>query len=226
MGRVVLLSGGIDSFLAWEYLGRPAALHVDMGLPYSDKERGAVAWLQRSYAPVGWETVTLSSDLLRRLVTPQAPFVPSRNLLLAIIGTWYADEVCIAGIKGDHVVDKSPEAFDLMSGTLRLLGANEHILVFSPFWSMTKSDIVRWYMRQGGNAEALRQCIGCYDPRPGHCGDCPCCLRKWVAMRQAGVEPGYQLSKRIVDEYRAKMLTGDYAAERVRETLEVLPNGD
>jgi len=194
MKTVVMLSGGIDSILAWEYLGRPPCVHVDLGLPYSAKELDAVISLMTKTG-MDLDIVHMHGHNLE--VTASESFIPGRNLLLGVIGSWYGDHICIGGVLGDDVEDNTAASFSDMSATLSAY-SRKTVELFTPFRDKTKADIIRWYAeKQGGDVEVLHSAVGCYSGVADHCGDCPCCARKWIALKAAGIEPRFELSSRM-----------------------------
>ena len=92
-------------------------------------------------------------------------------------------------------------------------------LVFSPFWEMTKGDIVKWFLDEVGNVDALHQTVGCYHASIHQCGRCGSCFRKWVAFKVNGIEPTFEILNEIKTEYRARAMSGHYNERRNQEIL-------
>ena len=145
MRQILLFSAGLDSFPAWHYLGRPPALYFDIRHHFREQELAAVSDL----AGRCQMDLTISTELdLSAWDTPQGDLIPFRNVLLAMLAALRADVIWCAGVKGDHTDDKSPEAFAAMSEMLTRF-AGRPVRVDSPFWEMTKTNIVAWYLREG-----------------------------------------------------------------------------
>ena len=179
---VVMFSGGVDSLIAWFYLNKPKCVHVNLHLPYSKKEIEAVNYFSDRFN-MNCEIVDISFiDSFPFSPTLEDPFIPSRNLFLAIIGSWFGEKICIAGVRGDLVEDKNPEAFKMMSKIITSF-SRKKVEVFSPFWDMTKGDIVKWYLDNIKDIEALHKTVGCYHPTMHQCGNCGSCFRKWVSLK-------------------------------------------
>jgi 7-cyano-7-deazaguanine synthase len=205
---VLLFSGGLDSLVAFHYLGRPLCVHVNLHGPYSNKEWDTVLKLKK-ILNLDLEAVDLGFDKQPFSKLSEDAFIPARNLLLATVGSWYGSKVCIGGIKGDNVEDNNPEAHKQMSGILSAQ-SRKTIEVFSPFWEMTKADIVAWYLEHVGDEELLHLSTSCYHPTEHQCGDCGSCFRKWVALKANGIEPRYLLSSRISETYLHRVRNGHY----------------
>jgi len=197
---VNLVSGGIDStVMQYMYPGH-TPVFVDYGQPYAAAEEATCRGLfdKRLVKIVAKRKERLSNNI----------FVPARNLMLAAVVTAQLapDEIWMAGLRDDKVVDKTPEAFARMSEVISSV-AGKQVKVHSPFWSLSKGEIVEAYLAEGHDAEVLRrQTFSCY--RRVHfgtnCLDCPACFRKFVALVTNGIEM-QPLCRRICDEYLGKL---------------------
>lgn len=215
--RILLFSGGLDSYIAWHWLGKPQTVYFDLGTPYSSYEIKVI----KELIP----TTIIDSSLnlaSRQMLDSDTAFIPMRNLYLAMLACKYGEEIIICGLKDDNVGDKTPQAFARFTVSLSALN-NRQIKVTSPFWGMTKADIVKWYLEtyQGDKAKLL-ETISCYTPsldtkafrlNKRYCGKCRCCFRKWNALFVNGIElPFYNL--RLMAEYLDKAQHNDYITER------------
>lgn len=217
MKTIVLFSGGIDSLIAWFYLGKPDCLHINLGMPYSRKEEDIVRhFVQKEGMRCHFLSIPAPIE-----VSLENSFIPARNLALATIGSWFAPNVCIAGIKGDNVIDNNPKALSLMSDTISHL-SEAKINVFSPFWDMTKGNIINWYIKSGNDPALLGKATGCYHPEEHQCGKCPCCLRKWVGLTVAGVNPGYDVDEKLKQRYLDRARGGHYVSARNEEIMKAI----
>jgi hypothetical protein len=100
------------------------------------------------------------------------PLIPFRNIYFAMLASNNgADTIWCVGVKGDHTPDKSPAAFTRMSEVLSEF-ADRPIKIDSPFWEMTKTDVVRWYVEAGLPVRDLLDTFSCMEPggRRVHCG--------------------------------------------------------
>lgn len=217
---LLLFSGGLDSYIAWEYLNRPKTLYVALGHRYQDLELERV----RELIP---DTVVDDRLHLGDLEEEDA-HIPLRNAFLALVGSLYDDEVALVVQKGEmDVPDRSPEFFHRMTRLLATLKAPRGVRFFTPFWNWTKTQMVQWYLEAGHDPARLLRTRSCYTPtatgRP--CGHCAACFRRWVALTNNGLQEEYEndpLTWEGVARYVARMKQGDYDPVRTRETLAAL----
>ncbi|SBT40778.1 7-cyano-7-deazaguanine synthase [Micromonospora narathiwatensis] len=219
MREVLLFSAGLDSFPAWHYLGKPPALYFDIRHYGRQQEIDTVQALASAHGM----DLTISNELdLSAWATPQGDLIPFRNVLFAMLAGFRADVVWCVGVKGDHTADKSPEAFIRMSEMLTAF-AGRPIRVDSPFWNMTKSEIVAWYLEAGLPVNDLLQTFSCATPEDAfaHCGRCPSCLRRWIALTNNDIAGHFASPPWTWDRIRAyylpAMASGGYPPHRVEE---------
>jgi len=205
--RVLLFSGGLDSYIAWHFLGKPPCVYFDIGLPVCKEE---IRVIKELGVPI---TIDSSINLADREVAGDSKFIPGRNLYYALLATKYADEIYMAGLADDNVNDKNPGIFEEFSRTLTILN-NKPIKVMSPFWEHTKADIVKWYLENVKETEQLIKTGSCYDLTEGnYCGKCRCCFRKWVALWVNGIKlPFY--NRDLIAEYFKKARSGVFVSQR------------
>lgn len=217
--EILLFGGGLDSFPAWHFLGKPAALYVDSGHYGRRQEIAAV----RALAASQQMNLEISNELdLTARATRQGDLIPFRNVLFAILAAYRADVIWCIGVKGDHTADKSPQAFARMSEFLTAF-AERPIRIDSPFWDKTKTDVVAWYLGTGLPVDALLQTFSCATPGTAfeHCGRCPSCLRRWIALINNGITGTFAEDPwtwdRVDAYYVPAMAAGRYPPERVEE---------
>lgn len=221
--EILLFSGGLDSYIAWHYLEKPPVLFFDAKQSYAEKELASVQYFAQKYSEMdltidrtldvsGWETPSF--------------YIPYRNVLFSMVGSLYAPKVHLIGIKGDAVNDNNPEATEKMSEFYNNFDPESPITVSSPFYEMTKTDIVRWYLEQDLPVEDLTRSRSCYDKNSsGQCGRCGSCFRRWVALENNGImerndSNPWEWSE--VNTYIQNMQTGLYDQTRTEETLAAL----
>ncbi|GAA3742384.1 hypothetical protein GCM10022225_27470 [Plantactinospora mayteni] len=222
--QLLLFSAGLDSFPAWHYLGQPPALYVDIRHRYRAPELQAIAAL----ADRCGINLTISTELDLSAWHGDDVIIPMRNVFLAMIASRHADAIWCIGVKGDHTLDKSPDAFEQMSQSLSSF-AGRPITIASPFWDMTKTDIVAWYLAQGLPADNLLLTFSCTESGNAsvHCGTCPSCLRRWIALANNNIttaefaSPPWQWH-RVTDYYLPAMRAGRYPEHRAAELVSAL----
>jgi hypothetical protein len=222
--QALLFSAGLDSFPAWHYLGQPPALYVDIRHRYRGPELEAISAL----ADRCGINLAISTELDLSAWHTGDVIIPMRNVYLAMLASRHADKIWCIGVKGDHTLDKSPDAFTQISQFLSGF-TGRPISVASPFWEMTKSDIVAWYLAQGLPAADLLLTFSCTESGDAsvHCGACPSCLRRWIALTNNGItnapfaSPPWQWD-RVGDYYVPAMHAGRYPHHRAAELFSAL----
>lgn len=217
---VFLVSGGLDSFICWYiYSGsKSIPVFVDYGQDYVDQELRAASELYGD----SLQTIFIDSSSAPKNKDEEElnPFIPARNLFLAsLVAMKYSpNKIYMAGLKDDVVVDKNPEAFREMSKIISRFSKKE-IEVVSPFWDKTKGDIIEMYLlRHGGPVSKLLKCHSCYREEEDHCGDCPACFRRYVALKSCGIDVTPEPTMRIINEYLSKLHT--YDSNRINRTIQ------
>lgn len=175
---VLLFSGGLDSYIAYYYLGEPTAIFVNMKHKYADIE------LERVHQMISQFNMNIIIDNdtfdFSRMELPNA-IIPNRNMYLAMLASNYGDNIWMAACDGDYNLDKNPEIFNKASSFFSAL-MDRNIKVDTPFWDWTKTDMIRWYLKNGYPKEGLYSTYSCFNNGERHCGRCPSCLRRWIGF--------------------------------------------
>lgn len=210
MKTALLVSGGLDSFVAYHYLKKEGyelfPLHINYKGKYSGKELKIVRWLFPNIV------VDDSLDFEGQEQGDKA-FLKNRNAFFALLASKYSRSICMAGLKDDTVGDKSPEAFLQMENLLTEINGEKYT-VFSPFWRKEKEEIVRWYLDQKLHMDDLQKTTSCYHPTSLYCGTCPSCFRKYCAFLSNKIDhtiPEFT-NQALVLEYKANL--NKYSATR------------
>lgn len=181
MKRILLYSGGLDSFIAWHYLGFPERLYVELGTKYCSHELDA---LEQGPTPSG--IIIRDHHEWGRYECEDA-WLPMRNMLLVMIAVAEgADIVYLVAQKGEQSIpDRSPRFFKMMSEQMTI--HNKRDIVVDPvFPNLTKVQMVRWYLDQGLDPIDLVYTFSCYSDNPP-CGYCGACWRKFIALEYSEV---------------------------------------
>jgi len=227
MPVILCCSGGVDSYIAYHWLidfytstqgvdytpyVHPVYFHLNT--PYSDLEVSTVKQL------IPNTIVDHSLNLKDRQEEGQNAYIPFRNLYLAMLAEKYGDNIVIAGIKGDNVSDKTPEIFRWISTMLTNIKGSK-IKVWSPFWNMTKTQIVKWYLKKDLPVEKLLATVSCYSGQLSSCNKCPSCFRKWVALTLNGIKLDFD-NETMLDEYYSRALHNEFDEERNSDILKAI----
>jgi len=230
--RVVLLSGGIDSYLAYRMSetmdGHTIPMFVNYGQPYLSKELLAVQALIPKDLLVVVEA-DLVSKQLDNVPTLHQQEIFGRNLLLAFYGALLGDEVWLSALETEMnptaVKDKQPEFLSMTSALLTFLmkGKRLETKVCTPFSELSKTEIItEGLLNWGVTSEELMTTVSCYHETHSHCGECSTCFKRWIAMSNHDIEEDYATNpwenayaQKVTQEMRvlAKTKTEDDAPE-------------
>jgi 7-cyano-7-deazaguanine synthase len=220
--EVLLFSGGVDSYIAWYYLGNPNILYVDMGTKFSDMELKAIDRLATATCKV------IEMSFLSEYEKEDAD-IPARNMYLALRAASEGyDKIWMVFQKDETSIPDRTKVFCQMASDLLSYLFQREIIVDSPFWNMDKEEMVRWYISNQFDVEELKKTVSCYNPIDGidPCANCPACFRKFVALSLNGVtEDWYQrlVGSDIVSEYKERAEYGKtYSEARNKKTLEAI----
>ena len=221
MTKVLLYSGGMDSY-ALRHLWKPdLSLYVNLETEYSKVE----------LAKLDNRTIVVNFPGLQSLERPDK-IIPLRNLFLVAIAAQYGQTIALAATAGDRVLDKSYRFASKASGVLTLLmndywsdrrGDYEVVL---PVKSLTKRQLVEAFINAGGDPlELAERSFSCYTPtrelKP--CGQCKPCFRKWVAFKLNGFDTEPNAKPYIEAEILPLIRGGRYGrAEEEAEILEAM----
>jgi len=237
MKSVLCLSGGLDSTTAYFWLKYVSpndelkSVYVNLNTKYSQKETDVVTSLNAKIS--GLDIQFCTGPDMSSFDADKTGYVRFRNLYLAMLAAQFGTNIRIIGVKGDKVCDKSPEAFETMSTLLNAVSDIDRdgpVTISSPFWDLTKTDLVKFLLENLGKEKAidvLKTSSSCYDSIKTHCGHCPSCFRKWIALEAAGIESvsWFTSDPRKYDEipnYISRLKNGKYEAQRTAETVLIL----
>lgn len=202
--RVLLYSGGLDSFIASSLWDRAlTCVYYDLGTAYSAKERALLPTF-----------VTVRNTIKLGHIERNDSWVPQRNTLLVTLAQaeFDADEIALCAVRGEFSRDKHPQFYKRVSALLSYT-AGKPVRVFTPFAKRTKTQAVRRYIDTGQPIAALLKTVSCYAASELACGHCMPCFRRWVAFenngiaqfQKWGVAPWHNTTFRSVGEFKANM---------------------
>jgi len=209
---ILCYSGGLDSLIAWHYLGKPPSIYFKCA-EYSQVEMDSI----RISNP---NCIVINRIDLSLYQRGEKAYIPHRNIIFAALASNYDARVVIAGIKDDQVPDKNPQAFELISEALTVTSESP-VTVTSPFWDMTKSQIIKWFLDNVPNALSLiKTSVSCYSGEK-YCGECPSCFRKAVALWENNIKLDFANIK-LMEEYYMKALHYKYNPARCNAILKYI----
>jgi len=220
---VLMWSGGLDSTIAYFYLGKPRTVFVDLGHRYANIERLTTATLAKE---LDMDYVVDTRLFLGDMEKEDAE-IPMRNMFLAMVGALYGDNVYMVFQKGEQSLPDRSIRF--VKGASRLLSYlnSRTVEVCNVFPHLTKAQMISWYRSKGYSVDILYETVSCFseDESEIPCGRCKACFRRWIAFECNHLPVGFNndITKWDgIQEYVKKMKAGEYDQQRVKETKIVL----
>lgn len=196
MRKVLLSSGGMDSWLlAHELQGQDVAhVFIDIGQKYIQKELKA--------------SIGLAVELGAKFEAVQGPdlaqyehstgIIPFRNAQMIMLAAIYGEAIYFGVIADEINSDKSVEFCEAMESVLNISHRPQYwtdgkrFEIRTPYRHQTKSELVRKFLDNGGSLDKLLTSVSCYDAGEHHCGQCPSCFKRWVALVNACTVDNWQ----------------------------------
>lgn len=220
MKEVLLFSGGMDSLVAWHYLKKPICHYYPFGHSSSKSHK--------IVKKMGSKISDLSDKLQYFRGIHMSAFggdygLKPQSIYLILIATNFAEKIWFP-VCCDEGNEK--EIFKSVNQLLPLL-YDKKIRVDSPFWNMTKPDLVGWYLKKKLLLDELRMTWSCMGSGEKHCGRCHSCFERWCALEYNGLS---DFEEYVVDPWRSefatlhemKMERGEYSKRRTDQTMSVL----
>jgi len=184
----------MDSFLTAAYM-EPGAAHVfvDVGQPYVVKEVASAQRIADAYGARFYHVKGADMGKYEH----ESGIIPFRNAELILNAAQFGDNIFMGVLKGEINSDKSPEFLRAMETVLNISHRAQYwtsgrtFRIHTPLDSKTKAqhlaelfesceqagDYTRWH--------DMLQTISCYSASDGHCGACPSCFKRWIALTLA-----------------------------------------
>lgn len=227
MKKILLYSGGMDSWLI-DKLWKPDMLvYINMHTRYSENEINHIKSQRNDVTfidfPLGqWER----DDAI----------IPLRNLYLPMVICNITGEddidICLGATSGDRVLDKSYEFVKKANDILNYLYQPQHwipkgkkVKLNIDFKKFTKTQLLEMYLKDGGDInEAFNASFSCYNPSNGcECWQCKPCFRKYVSFALNGMTFNDDITKKVINyikkEIKPQIDAGKYG--RRDEELEI-----
>lgn len=209
--NICLTSGGADSTIAWYWAEKPVGLYIDIGQPYTYKERAALKLMEIPHVYVDMRGSHAADVRWKHII-------PGRNFLF----------LCVAA---EMVKDYGNIWFSVVDGEGADSGKGDKSLLFISLFQdwyfactgrrifiqtmidKTKSGWLQWFAEKKYDVNIIRKMtVTCFSEEHGQCGTCQACLRKYLSFVSIGME--------IAEDFVAHPMFG--AAEYVEKYKKVL----
>lgn len=206
---VIILSGGMDSVTLLYDQKDDIALAVtfDYGSNHNKREAELAAYhckqlgIEHIIIPLDFMGKYFKSSLLEGAdAIPEGHYqadnmkstvVPFRNGIMLSIACGLAEsrgltKVLIANHAGDHAIYPDCRAtFISAMNDAMANGTYEHINIYAPYTSLSKTDIAKIGKTLGID---YSKTYSCYKGGEKHCGKCGTCVERKEALRDAGID--------------------------------------
>ena len=220
--KVLLYSGGMDSWLIRQLWRPDKVVYVNMHTKYSEEE------IKRL------DDEVIVKDFPLTEYEREDKIIPLRNLyLVMVICNMFPEgdlDICLGATAGDRVLDKSFEFAQKTSELLTYLYSPQHwipngrkVNVNIDFKSKTKTEILKEYIQNGGDIQkAFNQSFSCYNPVDDHpCWACKPCFRKFVSFAMNGYDFPQEILTKVIPYIKKEILPQINAGTYGRKEEEV-----
>lgn len=174
MKKVLLYSGGMDSYMISKLWKPDVRLFIDYGTEQTAEERKRLPN----------DVIVKEINLSQYTEDDGLNTIPLRNLLFANIAINYGDVIAIGGVRDDLHYDKSKrfarKATRLFNSVLSKERSKRKVKIVVPYKDYTKQELVRLFVAKGGDIDKLKtESWSCHFPKNNQeCGECVPCVKK------------------------------------------------
>lgn len=226
MQKILLYSGGMDSWLIDKIWKPDRRIYIDMHTRYSNQEIQAIKSRRNDVEIINFPLGQWERD---------DKIIPLRNLYLPmVICNITGDEdvdICLGATKGDRVLDKSKEYVEKATDLLNYLYQpqwwipnGKKVRVNIDFKDYTKENLLIKYIEMGGDLDtAFKESFSCYEPDDNGnvCYNCKPCFRKFVAFETLGYKFSDDVLRKIIpyihNYIEPQILNGTYGRGKDEE---------
>lgn len=196
MSKVLLSSGGMDSFLLAHEPELKGAVHVfvNIGQKYLAKERTSAKLVANS---CGAEFIEVITNQIAKY-EHESGIIPLRNAEMLLCAAQHGEQIYFGVIADEINSDKSPEFVAAIQETMNISHKAQYwtegkqFQILTPFREFTKTQLVQRYHDNGGSLPKLLTSVSCYDAGSHHCGRCASCFKRWVALTNVSRYNGWR----------------------------------
>jgi len=232
--ELLLFSGGLDSYIAWHYLGKPQWVYARLGHRYESYELEAITLLcklDKSLENSWYRPEGIGYDFclpIGKYFEEGDANIPLRNLYLVSLATNLGfNTIYLVCQEGEREIPDRSDAFFEMTSELLSLLSNRETKVNPVFVEMSKVDMVEWYLAQDLPVKYLKKTRSCYaGDSLKKCGNCSACIRRYIAFTLNGIEENYKgtfemhpRSSMLYRAYISKAQRGLYTGKRQQEII-------
>jgi 7-cyano-7-deazaguanine synthase in queuosine biosynthesis len=185
---VLLFSGGMDSVMFNLLLKPDVLLYIPTGSNYETVETAKIQKMAQAGIIDKDKLVVLDKELNLGMFERDDLIVPNRNAHLILLASHFGETIYLGSVYGDRSFDKDKTFYTLMENLLNHMWAEQHwteerkFTVTSPYKDTTKTELIKEYVKEGGNIQHVLDSYSCYRGWEQPCGICKPCVRKAVSL--------------------------------------------
>lgn len=226
MKKVLLYSGGVDSWLISQVWEPDIKLYVDLGTSYGKEE---IELFEKNNDNVDIISFDLSMYELDNKI------IPLRNLYLIMFACNFTEfedvEICLGATVGDRNYDKNLPFLEKTEDLLNYIYSpndkaipNKKIKINTYFKSKSKTDLLKMYLEKGGSIDkAFNETYGEFK-KDMSLWECKKFYRKYVCFKLNGFDFPEEIDKKMYNYFKDNELEKTLALdnERGHEKREML----
>ena len=206
---LVLLSMGYDSLSTWHQLGRPAAVHFDIGAKCSATEKKRYERLRTSAS----QLLPVQDLTWLGAKEQDDAWIPLRNLVMTVHAAALGFDDIVMSAPADWATDKRLTFTVATTLAMRAAEPGVGYRVRRPFSGWSKARLIA-----ATPEELLKEyAYSCYEGSEPPCGRCTACGRAAVSHLAAGREPPVPVPRGLRFSEFVDLRRGEASESRVRE---------
>ena len=190
MTKVILNSGGMDSFFVALEVPHAEHVFVDIGQKYVEKELRAARKL--AYY-VGAKLHEVKGAQIGQYEHERG-IIPLRNAELILCAGQFGEDIYLGILENEVNSDKSPEFLRAMEKVMNISCRAQYwsngrtFAIHTPLGTRSKVELAMGIRNMPSAWAHMLATVSCYAAGDRHCGECPSCFKRWVALTVASGE--------------------------------------
>lgn len=213
-GKVLLYSGGMDSWLIDHIIKPDVLLFIRIHTPNNEMEYQKLLELLNKGKVKAKKLKVIDFDLSEYERPSQNYFLPLRNLHFVTLASHYGDEIYLGATGSSTHYDKNTTFADKAADVISYLLSESNegpVKIKLPFKDTTKTELLKQFIEEGGSIEdAYASTVSCYTPIDGKpCMSCTSCMSKFAAF----YNNGYKFDDESLDRFM-KYVENNYEVQK------------
>lgn len=198
--RLILMTGGLDTYIIWRLEGQPKGVFFDFGHPANVFERQSLERIEAHFQQSFFRVIQ-KEDLSGYEM--ENGYMPFRNLFLFLWASLeYPNAEIFFGQVLEWLPDKNPGFYRLVERLAADLG-KRRLRVLAPYKNLTKTQMVARFLAAGHPASELTELTySCLNSVSPPCGQCFSCMDRYIAFTNNGFGETLQSEPTRADWYR------------------------